>query len=279
MKFKKIVIIGIGLIGGSIGKALLKNRLAREVVGVARKKSSLDKAMALKAITAGYVNDYKRALRGADIVIIATPISEIENVIRSIVNEAGKGSIITDVASTKQSAVNLGEKLCGKCYFVGSHPLAGSEKRGPEYSQADLFRNSLCILTKTPLTNKNALLKVSNLWKALGARVKIISPSDHDMILAYTSHLPHLLSFSMVKTLKRGHKPFVAGGFKDLTRIASSDSVIWSDIFFDNRKYLLKALKDFRRSLDMAETLIKSKSSSRLQKYLDRIKTIRDGIQ
>ena len=201
-KFKKVTIIGVGLIGGSIGLAMKKRRLAHTIVGVAKHKRSLEKALRLGAIDEGLLNP-KESVRGSDLVILATPIYSIIEVTKSIVKYLDNGCIIIDVGSTKRLIVKELEHILPKdIYFVGGHPLAGSEQRGIDNASAKLFKDSAWILTRTKKTNFRVLIRVKGLITALGANVLVMSANKHDRIISEISHLPHILASSLVNSAR-----------------------------------------------------------------------------
>ena len=279
MKFKKVVIIGMGLIGGSIGKVLLKKKLAGEVIGVCRRQSSLDRACKEKTLTTGFVNHYEEAVIGADLIVIATPVNTIKEVIVDLAKViTDSKTIITDVGSTKKEIVDFASKFNDKFSFVGSHPLAGSEKIGVEYSKEDLFENTLCIVTKDSYTKGEDLEKVKDFWEELGATVNIVDPDKHDKILVITSHLPHVIAYALAGSLKDEFAKYTATGFKDTTRIASSDSGLWSDIFFSNKENLLKSIEDFKKVLSAIEEDIENTDVEALKLKLKECKEMRDSI-
>ena len=278
MKFNKVVIIGMGLIGGSLGKALLEKGLAEEVVGVCRRQSSLDRAVNSGVLTSGYVNDYPEATRGADIVVIATPVQAIKKVLKDLAEGLKGDVIVTDVGSTKGEIVSFAETFKGRYSFVGAHPLAGSEKTGVEYARADLFHGSLCILAETGSTNKEDLSKVRQLWESVGARVDVLSPEEHDEIIAFTSHLPHVVAYSLAGSQREDFVRFMSTGFKDTTRIASSDPVLWKGILLSNRKNVLKSVQKFRSVLDGIEKAIDKGDQETLEEMLSECKRVRDGL-
>lgn len=274
MKLKRAVIIGMGLIGGSIGKALLKKGLADEVIGVCRRQSSLDRAVKENSLTGGFVNDLKDAVKGADIVFIATPVGGIKDMLEKLASVVSSGkTIVTDVGSTKSEIVDAAAAFKEKYSFVGGHPLAGSERAGVEYSRADLFEGSCCILTRGSFTKEEDIETLRGLWQALGADVDIVTPKKHDEILSYTSHLPHVIAYSLVGTQTGDHAKYTSTGFKDTTRIAMSDQTLWSDIFMSNREDILKAIEKFKESLADIEKDIRENSveelNSKLKKYRD----------
>jgi prephenate dehydrogenase len=278
VKFNKIAIIGVGLIGGSIGMAARKKGIAKEIVGVCRHQQSLRRARNAGAIDQGTLN-YKMALQNADLVILATPVKQIIKLGTRSIPYLRPGCILTDVGSTKQEIVSQLEKgLPKNLYFVGAHPLAGSEKRGVGYARADLFNKAFCLLTKTDRTNPAALKKLTQFWQALGCRVKVLTPGQHDRIVATISHLPHLVAVELVNVADKGWE-FAGTGFSDTTRIASSESEIWTDIFLTNIKYTLKALDAYLKRLQLIRRLIADKNQTKLDAEFKKAKTIRDALQ
>ncbi|MDO8581195.1 MAG: prephenate dehydrogenase/arogenate dehydrogenase family protein, partial [Candidatus Omnitrophota bacterium] len=193
--FRKATIVGIGFMGGSMGLALKKHRLAREVIGLSHRQSSLVNALKIKAIDVGHT-DLKKALYDADLVILAAPVESIIKLFSTINPYLKRGCIVTDLGSTKAKVVESAEKsLSAPSFYVGSHPLTGSEKQGVENAQEDLFTNAQCIMTPTPQTNQVAKEKVKLLWTKIGSQVKFLSPEEHDQNLSYVSHLPHILAY------------------------------------------------------------------------------------
>lgn len=279
MIFRRIAIIGVGLIGGSIGEAVKKKCLAGSVVGIGRRASSIDEALRRGAIDKGTL-DPESGVRGADLVIIATPIGLMPEIVKRMRGSLRKGCIVTDVGSTKSEIVRSLERLMPKgTSFVGSHPLAGSEKRGIAFAQEDLLRGSIVIMTKTKKTNKAALRKLSVFWKALGVgRVVIKSPADHDRIVAEISHLPHIAASALMNSASERSLEFASTGFKDTTRIAASDPAIWRDICVTNKKEIIRALGRYERNIARLKKLIKSGSSARLRREFERSKARREKL-
>jgi len=272
--FKKVTIIGVGLIGGSIGMALKREELAKLVCGVGRRRSSINKALRAGAIDTGTLR-LETGIKGADLIIIATPVSTIKQYLLKIARTHETPCIITDAGSTKKDIVSLAQNaLPAGLKFVGAHPLAGSEKRGPEHSCAGLFKNSITILTKTSKTDASSLKKVRRMWEAVGAKCRIMAPAEHDKIVAAISHLPHIVACTLVNSAEGASLGFAAGGFKDTTRIASSDPAMWRDIILTNRKSILSALKKFERSLRK----MTAPDSDRLLAELKKAKRKRDEI-
>jgi prephenate dehydrogenase len=280
MKLKKVVIIGTGLIGGSIGKALLEKGLAEEVVGVCRRQSTLERIMKEKAVTGGYVNNYKEACDGAEVIFIATPVHTIKETLDNLAGSLeNKNVLVTDAGSTKKEVVKYAAQFKDKFSFIGGHPLAGSEKTGVEHSHSDLFHDSVCILTPEKDTRREDKDKLKDLWEAMGATVVIMTPEKHDESLAFSSHLPHVAAYALAGALGEDFpKTMLASGFKDTTRIASSDAVLWSDIFMSNRDNVLKAIEQFTKILSgLADDIRKNKEED-LKGKLEKYKKIRDEI-
>ena len=265
--FKKVAIVGVGLIGGSLGLAIKKHGLAKEVFGICRRSSSLKKALKKKVIDKGFLS--LRQIKDADLVILAAPVDTILRLLPQIAKHLKYNSIVMDVSSTKELVEKAAIKfLPHNVSFVGSHPLAGSERRGVEFSKLALFNGTVCILTKNNKTNPATLRTMTNFWLKLGSKVKIMSAKEHDFILSFTSHLPHVVAFSLALTPRKAQLPYTAGGFKDTTRIASSDSEIWSDIFLSNRKNILLSMKVFKARLAKLQSLIAKNDRVGLERFL-----------
>ncbi|MGB2662264.1 MAG: prephenate dehydrogenase/arogenate dehydrogenase family protein [Candidatus Omnitrophota bacterium] len=278
MKLKKVVIIGTGLIGGSIGKALLERGLADEVVGVCRRQSTLERTLKEKAVSTGFVDNYEEACKGAEVIFVATPIHTIKDNLEALAGVLSGNVIVTDAGSTKKEIVAHAARFKDKFSFVGGHPLAGSEKTGVEHARQDLFENSLCVLTRDGSTKEEDLEKVSGLWQAMGAEVDIIAPEKHDEILAFTSHLPHVLAYSLTGVQKKEYFKYMSTGFKDATRIASSSADIWSDIFISNPGNVLKSIERFREVLAQIEDDIRRGRKEKLSEKLQKYREMRDEI-
>lgn len=245
--FDTITIIGVGLIGGSIGMAVKKRGIAREVVGVFRHRSTMKRALKYGAIDTG-VMDMREGVKDADLIILATPVHAIPVLAAEAARFAKKGAIMTDAGSTKAWIVNEVHAALGsspRVTFVGSHPMAGSEHAGVEFATRDLFAGSPCIVTKTPRTDRRALTRVKAFWQALGGKVKVMSPTEHDKAVSLISHLPHVIAFSLAGAVPAKAMECAAEGFKDTTRIASSEPELWADILLTNKKALLNASRAF----------------------------------
>jgi len=249
-RFDKIAIVGVGLIGGSIGLAVKKRGVAGEVVGVFRRASTMKRAMKRRAIDRGTLS-IKDGVRDADLVILAAPVYTIVETAKEVFKYAKPQAIVTDVGSTKSWIVNKVESLksySGKSiFFVGSHPMAGSERAGVEAARSDLLEGAPCIVTKTPRTNSSAVSKIISFWKSLGADVKILTPKQHDESVSLASHLPHIVAFALAGAVPLKDFKYAAEGFKDTTRVASSDPQLWADIFLTNRKEIAAACRVFEK--------------------------------
>lgn len=280
MIFNKIAIIGVGLIGGSLGLAVKKKRLARVVVGIGRRTSSIRKALRRGAIDTG-TKDPARGVDGADLVIIATPVCLISEFAKKISRSLKKGCMVTDVGSTKAEIVKALERILPKgVEFVGSHPLAGSERRGVLFAEEDLFKGSIVIMTKTKRTKAPAIKKLDKFWRSLGVgRVVIKSPEEHDRIVAEISHLPHLAAVALINSAEKKSLEFASTGFKDTTRIAASDPEVWRDICLTNKKEILMSLDKYERCLLRLKAFIKSGKAEKLRKEFARSKGIREKLR
>lgn len=277
-KIGTLTIIGVGLIGGSIARKVKAKNLAAKIVGFGRKKSSLDKVFKSKVVDEATLS-FGKAVKNADVVIIATPVGVIPFFLKKCRQHCKAGCIVTDVGSTKAEISGYADKILGKgIFFVGGHPMAGSEKKSFEYSRADLFDNSICFLTKTKKTSKDALEKIELFWRQLGAKIVIISPKEHDRITAQISHLPHIAAVSLINSASNSSMKFAGNGFKDTTRIASSDADIWLDIFFSNQDSILKSIDEFIKNLRQIKDEIKNKKRTELRRFLERARLIRSKM-
>jgi len=277
-KFNKITIIGVGLIGGSIGLAIKKRRLAREVIGVFRRPSTLRRALKRAAIDSGTL-DIKEGVSDADLVVIASPVLTIPDIARKALRFAKPGAIVTDVGSSKCWIVDKVERMAGRsrcAAFVGSHPMAGSEQAGVEAATSALFEGAPCIVTKTGRTDGRALRKIAAFWKSLGARVEVMSPLEHDKNVAFISHLPHIVAFGLAGAVPGDSLKYGAEGFKDTTRVASSDPGLWTDIFITNRAEILRSARLFERNYKEILKAISRSDYWKVVKLLAKAKAKRD---
>lgn len=277
--FKRITIIGLGLIGGSLGLAIKEKRLAKEVVGVSRRRVTIERALSSGIVDRATL-DVKKGVASSDLVILSTSVSKIIDIAERISGFLSKGAIVTDTGSTKKDIVKNIESVFPETIdFVGSHPLAGSEKSGLGYADKDLFKGAYCILTKTNRTNQESLNKINRFWDRLDMKVEIMSPQRHDKVISRLSHLPHAVACGLSNTVA-GIKDLylAAGGFKDTTRVASGHPDLWKDIFFTNRDNIVRDIGMLKKELSKIEMALKNKDERRLLKLFNKAKLIRDSI-
>lgn len=256
VQFDRIAIVGVGLLGGSIGLAAKQKHLCAEVVGFGRVNSSLEEAQRMGAIDRWSLN-LRESVAGADLIILCTPVRHILSILPEVCEAAKAGAIITDVGSTKNTIVCRGEELArrGAKVFVGSHPMAGSEKTGVRHARADLFHNSTCFVTKTAQTDLRAFGAVCTFWRALEARVVLVRPDRHDKLVSLVSHLPHLVAVALVQTVasfnedKNLIKGIIGNGFRDSTRIAAGHAQMWEEICSENHGEIQGARETFENAL------------------------------
>lgn len=276
-----MTIVGVGLIGGSLGLIAKQKGLVEEVVGYGRRRGMLQKAVALRAIDR-YFLSLPKAVEGSDLIVLATPMGTFEKICREMLPFLQKGAVITDVGSVKGSWVKRIESILSPhAFFVGGHPIAGREKSGVEAAKADLFQGSRCVLTPTAKTDANALKKVTTLWEKAGAKVSLIDPFDHDQILGAVSHLPHLAAYALMETLTHPkiarNKPvaFSAGGLRDFTRIAASSPEMWRDIFLTNKEVMVEMIGLFQETIEKIKKKILDDDGEGLFEIFNRAKEIR----
>ncbi len=283
--FRRVALIGIGLIGSSLSHAMRRANLAGEIVGHARSQATRDQALALGLVAQAF-DDPAEAVRGADLVIVCTPIGAFAEIGQAIGPALAPGAIVTDVGSVKQAAIrDLGPVLPEGVHLVPGHPIAGTEHSGPESGFAELFDGRWTILTPPPGADAAAVEKVAALWRGCGSLIEIMEPAHHDVVLAITSHLPHLIAYTIVGTatdledsLKREVIKFSASGFRDFTRIAASDPVMWRDVFLNNREAVLEILGRFSEDLSALQRAIRWGEGDKLEDLFTRTRAIRRGI-
>jgi len=285
LHFERVAFIGIGLIGSSLARVLRRDRLADEIVACARNEAT--RATALELGLADRVTaDAAEAVRDADLVILATPLSAYAAIGAAIAPALRAGAIVTDVGSVKQAVIrDLAPSLPANVHFIPGHPVAGTEHSGPASGFAELFRDRWCILTPLPDTDAGALARLTALWEQAGMRVVTMDPEHHDKVLAMTSHLPHVIAYTIVGTatdledsLKSEVIKFSAGGFRDFTRIAGSDPVMWRDIFLNNREAVLEMLQRFSEDLTALQRAIRWGEGDKLEELFSRTRAIRRSI-
>ncbi len=262
--FKKVAIVGVGLIGGSLALAIKQKKIADEIIGVSRHKKTIELAKNNRIIDCG--SQDMRSIATADLLILAVPVRAILDLAKPISKIVSKDCIVTDVGSTKQEIVAKLDKLFRN--YLGAHPLAGSEKRGALHATPNLFKNSLCILTPTPKTKALAFRKIKGLWNQVGAKTVSLKPADHDRILAFVSHLPHAVAFSLINSVPGNYLRFSASGLRDTTRIAASDAGIWENIFLSNRNNMVTAIESLEEQLKRLKSAIKKSDQQQINKIL-----------
>ncbi len=282
MKIKRLAILGVGLIGGSLALALKKAAAVSQVVGWSRREQTLNRALELGVIDQAET-EISEALRGAELVVAAVPVGAMEALFRQVAPHLEQESIITDAGSTKGSVVEAARRAFGGLPpgFVPGHPIAGIEQSGVEAAFPELYQGRRVILTPTPESDPLAVGRVRTMWELCGAEVMEMEVAHHDEVLAATSHLPHLLAYSLVDTLARMDESeeifqFAAGGFRDFTRIASSDPQMWHDICLANRDALLVMLERFSGDLAQMSDAIRSGDGEYLKQVFIRAKQARD---
>ena len=284
--FKKTTLIGIGLIGSSIARALKKNRLSKKICIFSRTPETMRKAKKLKLGNL-YTNNLEESVKKSDLIIICTPLSSYKHIVGRISKYIMPNAILTDVGSTKLNVVKIFSQVKNeKFHIIPAHPIAGTEKSGPESGFAELFAKRWCVLTPMGKNNKKSLSKLKNLWINFGSKVQIMKPEKHDKILAITSHMPHLISYSIVSSVlnvnakeKSQIIKFSAGGFRDFTRIAASDAMMWKDVFLSNKMNLLKITNEFEKSLNLIKQYIKNNKSKKLYKLFLKARKVRKLVE
>ena len=283
--FDRVALIGIGLIGSSLARALRRDSPGTAIVACARRAETLAAVRRLD-LADETTDDPVRAAAGADLVVIATPLSAYAEIGQRIAPALQPGAILTDVGSVKQAVIrDLQPHLPPGVHFVPGHPVAGTEHSGPEAGFAELFHGRWCILIDLPETAPDAVARVERMWEQFGMRVVTMSADHHDKVLAVTSHLPHLIAYTIVGTatdledsLKSEVVEFSASGFRDFTRIAASDPVMWRDIFLNNREAVLEILQRFNEDLTALQRAIRWGEGDKLQDLFTRTRAIRRSI-
>ena len=283
--FNKVTIIGLGLIGSSIARAIKKNNLCKILVAHDKSKIVLKKILKLK-ITNYIEPNLKKSVENSDLVIICTPLGTYKNIVSVIKNYLKKTCILTDVGSAKIFVTNTVNKLINKnTIWIPAHPVAGTEESGPEAGFADLFKNRWCIITPVNKKNPSSLKKLNNFWKKIGSKVQHMTAEHHDKVMAITSHIPHLIAYNIVGTAANLEKDtksevikYSASGFRDFTRIASSDPTMWRDIALNNRKQILHMLEKFNLDLSNLKRAIIKKDGNKLFKLFSKTRKIRQAI-
>lgn len=283
--FDRVAIIGIGLIGSSLALAIKQNGLAETVVCADAKEQHVKMALELEIVDQAWTENAE-AVRGADLVVLSTPVGALGAVAAQIGPHLQAGCLVTDVGSVKQAAIAaIAPHIPASIAFVPGHPIAGTEESGPAAGFAELFQERWCLLTPESKTDRAATDRVAALWRACGARVDFMTPDQHDRVLAMVSHVPHCVAFTAVDVadalasdLGRGVASYAGSSFRDLTRVAASDPVMWRDIFLSNREAVLDVLARFRGELASLEKEIASSDGTALERRFERARRLRRGI-
>ena len=283
--FKKICIIGCGLIGSSLARAIKKYNLSEKIVSSNRSDTVNKRVLELKMVNDSS-SDTQKMAKDSDLIIIATPLSSYENVILKIKNSLKSGTILTDVGSVKERVISLVEKAIPKdVSWIPSHPIAGTEESGPESGFSELFKNRWCILTPSKKAKEKDINILKSFWKKIGSKVDIMDAKQHDYILSITSHIPHLVAYNIVSTSINIQEKkqsaiikYSAGGLRDFTRIAASNPIMWRDIFIQNKKNTSKEIKKFIVNLEDLKNAIENEDGKKLEEIFIKTKKIRKEI-
>lgn len=283
--FGRVALVGLGLIGASLAWAIRRDGVAREIAGYARSADTRAAAARLGFLDR-VCDSAAEAARGADVVVLCTPVGAMAAVAAEIAPALAPGVIVTDVGSVKQAVIAaVAPHLPEGAAFVPGHPIAGTEQSGPEAGFATLFDNRWCILTPTPATPRRATEKIADLWRRCGANVEMMTPAHHDLVLAVTSHIPHLIAYTMVGVADDMEAvteseviKYSAAGFRDFTRIAASDPTMWRDVFLTNREATLEILGRFTEELFALQRAIRTGDGTMMFDYFTRTRAIRRGI-
>ena len=281
--FNKILIIGCGLIGSSILRAVIDKKISKKIYILEKSKKNISK---IKKINSNlkFLNKVDKNVSGINFVILCTPMSEYEKIILKLNNFLSPHTLLTDVGSTKKNLLKLKNKrLNKKLNWIMSHPISGSEVSGPEYGSKNLFKKKWCIIIEDK--NKKALLKISKFWKKIGSKIVFMQSDEHDKIFSMTSHLPHLIAYNLIKTAQDFQKKnkkniikFSAGGLRDFSRTAASNEIMWRDVFFSNKSNMIKVIEMFTKNLNGLKKNIKFSEDKKLIKILKNSKKVRKQI-
>ena len=281
--FNKILIIGCGLIGSSILRAVIDKKISKKIYILEKSKKNISK---IKKINSNlkFLNKVDKNVSSINFVILCTPMSEYEKIILKLNNFLSPHTLLTDVGSTKKNLLKLkNKKLNKKLNWIMSHPISGSEVSGPEYGSKNLFKKKWCIIIEDK--NKKALLKISKFWKKIGSKIVFMESDEHDKIFSMTSHLPHLIAYNLIKTAQDFQKKnkkniikFSAGGLRDFSRTAASNEIMWRDVFFSNKSNMIKVIEMFTKNLNGLKKNIKFSEDKKLIKILKNSKNVRKQI-
>ena len=282
--FKKVLIIGCGLIGSSILRAINSKKLSKKTFVLEKSKKNISKIKKIKS-NCKFIKSINSEISDVDLVIICTPMNQYKKIIEKLNKSLKVGCLITDVGSTKQNIIKLKNKILNKkLYWILSHPIAGSEVSGPEYGNKNLFLNKWCVIIKEKKQNSKKINLLKKFWKKIGSKVVLMNPVNHDKIFSITSHLPHLIAYNLIKTAQDSQKiqrknliQYSAGGLRDFSRIAASNEIMWRDIFFNNDN-IIKAINLFTKNLNSFKKIIQNKNNKKLLSRLSNSKKVRTQI-
>ena len=282
--FKKILIIGCGLIGSSILRAVHSKKLSKKIFVLEKSKKNISKIKKIKS-NCKFIKSVNSEISDVDLVIICTPMSQYKKIIRRLNKSLKVNCFITDVGSTKQNIIKLKNKILNKkLHWISSHPIAGSEVSGPEYGNKNLFLNKWCVIIREKQQNLKKINLLKKFWKKIGSKVVLMNPVNHDKIFSITSHLPHLIAYNLIKTAQDSQKiqrknliKYSAGGLRDFSRIAASNEIMWRDVFFNNDN-IIKAINLFTKNLNSFKKIIQNKNNKKLLSRLSNAKKVRTQI-
>ena len=285
MMFKQITIIGFGLIGSSLARAIQKHGLAEKIICGDVSQEVCNTVLSLKLANAA-LTDLAVSVKGSDLVILSVPVGKMGEVMEKIAPNLKEGAIVSDVGSVKKEVINQTQKHVPEgVHFIAGHPIAGTEFSGPEAGFAELFEDRWCILTPQDHTELKAVEKMTKFWEACGSNIEIMGPGHHDLVLGITSHLPHLIAYTIVGTandleddIKSEVIKFSASGFRDFTRIAASDPTMWRDVFLNNKEAVLEILQRFSEDLTALQRAIRKQDGDYLYKSFAETRDIRSAI-
>ena len=282
--FKKVLIIGCGLIGSSILRAINNKKLSKKTFVLEKSKSNISKIKKIKS-NCKFIKSLNNEISDVDLVVICTPMSQYKKIIEKLNKSLKVGCLITDVGSTKQNIIKLKNNILNKKFnWISSHPIAGSEVSGPEYGNKNLFLNKWCVIIKEKKQNLKKTNLIKKFWKKIGSKIILMNAVNHDKIFSITSHLPHLIAYNLIKTaqdsqrmLRKNLIQYSAGGLRDFSRIAASNEVMWRDIFFNNDN-IIKAINLFSKNLNSFKKIIQNKNNKKLLSRLSNSKKVRTQI-
>lgn len=283
MRWKRVSLIGVGLLGGSLGMALKQRQLAQEVVGYVRRESAVAECVRAGAVDEATL-DLADAVAGADLVVLCTPLGQMPALARAMAKALKRGAVVTDVGSVKAGVVRALEPVIARAgaFFVGSHPMAGNERSGVGAAHPDLFEGAVSVVTPTARTAAKALQQVRRLWRGVGCRLLELTPEEHDRLVSRSSHLPHVTAAALAALVlgparSRHQAALCATGFRDTTRVASGSPEMWRDIVLANRRHLDRALQELVRQLEGVRTWLARGDGEALLKFFQTAKARRDA--